>query len=92
MTIDSGKTQPFVVSPDTQTDIPPANDKVEMHKNAHGILQSDMFNFDVLHAPVKTFEKETDAGLVHWIATGGRKTAGLAWKELGRRRGWLFRL
>ncbi len=91
MTIDSGKDQPFSVSGETQADVLSTDNKVDTHKRAHGILQNDMFNFDVKHAPVKTFEKETDAGLVHWIATGGRKTAGLAWKELGRRRGWLFR-
>jgi hypothetical protein len=91
MTNDFGKAQLFPVSPDTQADVLSKSDEVDIPKDAHGILQSDMFNFDMKHAPVKTFEKETDAGLVHWIATGGRKTAGLAWKELGRRRGWLFR-
>ena len=91
MTIDSGKAQPYSVSGNTQADALSTSNEVDTHKRAHGILQNDMFNFDVKQAPVKTFEKETDAGLVHWIATGGRKTAGLAWKELGRRRGWLFR-
>ena len=90
MTNDSRSARPISFQETNQEHDHSVAGTIDRHKRAHKILQADMFNFDIKDAPVNTFTEETDAELLHWMATGGPKTAGLAWKELGRRRGWLF--